>query len=55
MSKTFNTKALQAAGKPLLLKIFVAVKLKVTQPHRLFVTPWTIQSINFSRPEYGSG
>ena len=32
MSKTFNnTKGLQVAGKPLLLKIFVAVKVKVTQ------------------------
>ena len=30
-------------------------KKKVTQSVRLFVTPWTIQSIEFSRSEYWSG
>ena len=30
-------------------------KLKVTQSCRLFATPWTIQSLEFSRPEYWSG
>ena len=32
----------------------VAMKVKVTQS-RLFVTPQTIQSMKFSRPEYWSG
>ena len=31
------------------------MKVKVTQSLGLFVTPWTIQSIAFSRPEYWSG
>ena len=33
------------------------VKVKVTQscPIRFFVTPWTIQPLEFSRPEYWSG
>ena len=31
------------------------VKVKVTQSCRLFMTPWTIQSMEFSRPEYWSG
>ena len=33
------------------------VKVKVTQSCliRFFVTPWTIQSLEFSRPEYWSG
>ena len=32
----------------------LAMKVKVTQSC-LFVTPWTIQSMEFSRPEYWSG
>ena len=28
------------------------VNVKVAQPCRLFATPWTIQSMEFSRPEY---
>ena len=31
------------------------MKVKVTQSVGLFATPWTIQSIEFSRPEYWSG
>ena len=31
------------------------VKVKVTQCVRLFATPWTVQSMEFSRPEYQSG
>ena len=27
-------------------------ELKVTQSRRLFASPWTIQSMEFSRPEY---
>ena len=30
-------------------------KVKVTHLCRIFVTPWTIQSMEFSRPEYWSG
>ena len=30
-------------------------KVKVAQLCLLFVTPWTIQSMEFSRPEYWSG
>ena len=30
-------------------------KWKLLSPVRLFVTPWTIQSMEFSRPEYWSG
>ena len=31
------------------------VKVKIASPVGLFVTPWTIQSVEFSRPEYWSG
>ena len=31
------------------------VKVKVLSCVRLFATPWTIQSMQFSRPEYWSG
>ena len=31
------------------------VKVKALSPVRLFVTPWTIQSLEFPRPEYWSG
>ena len=31
------------------------VKWKSLSRARLFVTPWTIQSMEFSRPEYWSG
>ena len=31
------------------------VKVKVTQSSPTLVTPWTIQSLEFSRPEYWSG
>ena len=31
------------------------LKVKVTRPARLFPTPWTIQPMEFSRPEYWSG
>ena len=34
---------------------FESEKWKVLSCVRLFVTPWTIQSIEFSRPEYWSG
>ena len=30
-------------------------ELKVTQSCRLFASPWTIQSMEFSRPEYWNG
>ena len=30
-------------------------EVKVTQSVQLFVTPWTIQSMEFSRPEFWSG
>ena len=30
-------------------------KSKLLSPVQLFVTPWTIQSMEFSRPEYWSG
>ena len=33
----------------------VVIKVKVAQSVRLFATPWTIQSKEFSRPEYWSG
>ena len=33
----------------------VHIKVKVSQSCRLFVTPWTIESMEFSRPEYWSG
>jgi len=33
----------------------VKVKVKVPQCIRLFATPWTIESMKFSRPEYWSG
>ena len=33
----------------------MSVKMKVTQSCRLFVTPWTIQSVKFSRSDYWSG
>ena len=33
----------------------MAVKVEVAQSVRLFVTPWTIRSTGFSRPEYWSG
>ena len=37
--------------------VCVCVCVKWTSPSRvqLFVTPWTIQSMEFSRPEYCSG
>ena len=31
------------------------MQVKVAQWCRLFATPWTIQSLGFSRPEYWSG
>ena len=31
------------------------MKVKVTQCVQLFSTPWTIQSMEFSRPEYWNG
>ena len=31
------------------------VKWKLLSRVRLFVTPWTVQSMEFSRPEYWSG
>ena len=31
------------------------VKVKAPQCIRLFATPWTIESMKFSRPEYWSG
>ena len=31
------------------------LKVKVAQYVRPFATPWTIQSLEFSRPEYWSG
>ena len=37
------------------VKITMKVKVKVAQSCQLFVTPWTIQSIEFSRSEYWSG
>ena len=40
---------------PRLLALNQAVKVKVTQSFLLFETPWTIQSLEFSRPEYWSG
>ena len=35
-------------GKPI---NYIYLKVKVAQPVRLFMTPWTIQSMEFSRPE----
>ena len=32
-----------------------SVKVKLLSRVRLFVTPWTVQSMKFSRPEYWSG
>ena len=32
-----------------------SLKVKVAQSCPTFVTPWTIQSMEFSRPEYWSG
>ena len=51
---------------PLPLKVFsstrnhifhssMKVKVKVTQSRPTLVTPWTMQSLEFSRPEYWSG
>ena len=37
------------------VKIERKVKVKVTQSAGLFATPWTIHSMEFSRPEYWSG
>ena len=34
--------------------LFIKVKVKVSCV-QLFVTPWTIQTMEFSRPEYWSG
>ena len=33
----------------------VPIGFKVTQSCQLFVTPWTIQYVEFPRPEYWSG
>ena len=35
--------------------VSMKMKVKVAQSIRLFATPWTIQSMEFSRPEYWSG
>ena len=37
------------------LMLLTFVKVKVAQSCLLFATPWTIQSLEFSRPEYRSG
>ena len=34
---------------------YAAIKVKVAQSCLLFATPWTIQSMEFSRSEYWSG
>ena len=36
-------------------EVKVEVKVKSLSHIRLFVTPWTTQSMEFSRPEYWSG
>ena len=33
----------------------LVMKVKVAQSCRLFATPWTLQSMEFSRPEYWNG
>ena len=38
----------------ILISTFEKIKWKSLSPVRLFVTPWTIQSVEFSRPEYWS-
>ena len=40
---------------PLLLSYPTSRKVKVSQSCRLFVTPWNIKSVKFSRPKYWSG
>ena len=42
-------------GAVILYQLSHKVKVKVAQLCRLFATPWTIQSTEFSRPEYWSG
>ena len=37
------------------LELKKLIKWKSLSRVRLFVTPWTIQSVEFSRPEYWSG
>ena len=37
------------------IRVPLKVRVKVTQSCSLFATPWTIQSMEFSRPEHGSG
>ena len=37
------------------IRIYVSVKWKPPSYVRLFPTPWSIQSMEFSRPEYWSG
>ena len=46
---------LEANSSPFELQGRPKVKVKVTQSVQLLVTPWTIQSMEFSRPEYWSG
>ena len=49
--------------KKAVLKVIVSVllkgmggqKSKLLSPVQLFVTPWAIQSMEFSKPEYWSG
>ena len=41
--------------KSLKERVCVAGKLKLLSRVQLFVTPWTIQSMEFSKPEYWSG
>ena len=36
-------------------KISLFMKVKVTQLYPTLTTPWTIQSMEFSRPEYWGG
>ena len=35
--------------------ILLKAKVKIAQYVRLFATPWIVQSMEFSRPEYWSG
>ena len=46
---------LRCAGGILPFDLKVKVKMKVAQLCLTFATPWTTQSMEFSRPEYESG
>ena len=55
-SAVFGTKETRVTSSNRRLTIISErVKVKAFSHVRLFVTPWTIQSVEFSRPEYWSG